>query len=115
LDAYAANDLSVNGTRLILQEEIAFKQRKVWRHGEKSLALMHEGRNLENRIGIEVYQLNLIVMQDVVKEFVGGEVEATLEEGRQDYDFIRIRSRDIFPLCRSPLDHGTVKEKVFVD
>jgi hypothetical protein len=32
LKTYAPNDLLVGGTRLILQEEIIFEQREVWRN-----------------------------------------------------------------------------------
>jgi hypothetical protein len=32
LKAYAPNDLSIGSTRLILQEEIIFEQKKVWRN-----------------------------------------------------------------------------------
>jgi hypothetical protein len=115
LEDYTTNDILVNDARLILQEEIAFKQRKVWRYGKKSFTQMHEDRDLENQIGVEVYQLDLTVMQQIAEEFTSGEVEAVLEEERQDYNFIRIQSRNIFPLCRSPFDHGTFREKVFLN
>jgi hypothetical protein len=55
LEAYTTNDILVNDARLILQEEIAFKQRKVWRYGKKSFTQMHEDRDLENQIRVEVY------------------------------------------------------------
>jgi hypothetical protein len=38
LEAYAANDLSFIDTGLILQQEIAFQEGKIWRHAEKGFA-----------------------------------------------------------------------------
>jgi hypothetical protein len=37
-EAYATNNLPFIGARLILQQEIAFEQGKIWRHTEKGIA-----------------------------------------------------------------------------
>jgi hypothetical protein len=40
LEAYTASNLPVIGTGLILQEEIAFEQGKIGRHGKKGLPII---------------------------------------------------------------------------
>jgi hypothetical protein len=42
---------------------------------------MHGDHNLENRIRVEVYLLDLIVVQDTAGELVGRKAKSTLEEG----------------------------------
>jgi hypothetical protein len=54
----------------------------------------------------------LVVVQETAKEFTGGEAKSVLEEGQEDYNLFGIGSGDIFPLCRSPLEHGVTREKV---
>jgi hypothetical protein len=54
LDAYAANNLSVIGARLILQEEVAFEQGEVWRHDEEDLTQMHKDSDLKNGVRVQM-------------------------------------------------------------
>jgi hypothetical protein len=42
---------------------------------------MHKDGDLENRVRVDVYQLNLIVMQETTEEFIGQEVKSAFEEG----------------------------------
>jgi hypothetical protein len=54
LDAYTANNLSVIGARLILQEEVAFEQGEVWRHDEEDLTHMHKDSDLKNGVRVQM-------------------------------------------------------------
>jgi hypothetical protein len=48
LDTYAANNLEIDRTGMILQEEIAFEQGEVWWHGEEGLAETDKNDNMED-------------------------------------------------------------------
>jgi hypothetical protein len=68
LETYALNNLSVSGTRLILQEEVIFEKRKVRRNPDENLTKMDENGDLNNRVRINMNELNLIVVQESVEE-----------------------------------------------
>jgi hypothetical protein len=63
LKTYTLNNLLVGGTQLIFQEEVIFEQRKIRRNPEKSFTKRDENDNLNNRVGIEMNQLNLVVVK----------------------------------------------------
>jgi hypothetical protein len=63
LKTYTLNNLLVGGTQLIFQEEVIFEQRKIRRNSEKSFTKRDENDNLNNRVGIEMNQLNLVVVK----------------------------------------------------
>jgi hypothetical protein len=54
LEAYAVDNLPFIGAMLILQQEIAFDQGKIWRHGKKGLIEMHKNGNLKDGVRIEI-------------------------------------------------------------
>jgi hypothetical protein len=54
LKTHAPNDLLVGGARLILQEEVIFEQREIWRNPENSFTMMDENGDLKNRVGTEM-------------------------------------------------------------
>jgi hypothetical protein len=70
LETYALNNLSVSGTRLILQEEVIFEKRKVRRNPDENLTKMDENGDLNNRVRINMNELNLIVVQESVEEII---------------------------------------------
>jgi hypothetical protein len=73
LETYALNNLSVSGTRLILQEEVIFEKKKVRRNPNKNLTKMDENGDLNNRVRINMNELNLIVVQESVEEITDAE------------------------------------------
>jgi hypothetical protein len=68
LETYAPNNLPVGGTRLVLQEEVIFKKRKVRRNPEENLAKMDENGNLKNGVRVKMNKLNLVVVQESAEE-----------------------------------------------
>jgi hypothetical protein len=54
LKAYAPNNLTVNGTRLVFQEKIVLEQGKTRGNSKKSFTEMDEYSDLKNGIGIEI-------------------------------------------------------------
>jgi hypothetical protein len=52
------------------------------------------------------------VIKESVEEIIGREAESALKEGGKHHSFIRIVCRKIFTGGRTPLQHGTVWEKV---
>jgi hypothetical protein len=80
LETHAPNNLSVGSTRLIFQEEVVLKQWKVRRTSEKIFAKMDENGNMKNRDGIEMDQLDFVVVKEPVEEVVHQEAKSTQEE-----------------------------------
>jgi hypothetical protein len=68
LETYAPNNLPVGGTRLVLQEEVIFKKRKVRRNPEENLTKMDENGNLKNGVRVKMNKLNLVVVQESAEE-----------------------------------------------
>jgi hypothetical protein len=54
LEAYTANNLPFIGTRLILQQEIAFEHGEIWMDAEKCFAKMHKDNNLKYGVRVEM-------------------------------------------------------------
>jgi hypothetical protein len=63
LQADSPNDLGVGCTRLEFEKEVILEEIKVRFDGEKGLAEVDKDCNLQNRIGMEVYQLNVVMLQ----------------------------------------------------
>jgi hypothetical protein len=68
LETYAPNNLWIGGTRLILQEEVVFEERKVRRNPKENLTKMDKNDNLKNRVRIKINKLDLVVVQESAKE-----------------------------------------------
>lgn len=47
---------------------------------KKSLTKMDKERNLKNGVGVEIINLNLIIVEEATKEVVNGKAKAVLEE-----------------------------------
>jgi hypothetical protein len=54
LEAHPSDNLAINSTQLIFQEEIILEQRKVRGNDKKCLAKMDKDGDLKNRVRIEV-------------------------------------------------------------
>ena len=63
LQADSSNDLGISRTRLKLEEEVVFEEVKVGIDGKEGLAEMDEDGNLKNRVGMKVYQFNVVMLQ----------------------------------------------------
>jgi hypothetical protein len=64
-------------------EEVAPLHKVGW-YPQILLAQMDEQRYCSNVVRNEVYQLQLVVVQETSKEVVSGHIEPTLEEGGED-------------------------------
>jgi hypothetical protein len=80
LNANSSHHLAFSGTGLVLQEEIVFKEGKVWENDEVNLIEMDGDCDLENGVQIQVDKLNLEMIEQAVKEIAGRESESALEE-----------------------------------
>jgi hypothetical protein len=80
LETHAPNNLSVGSTRLIFQEEVVLKQWKVRRTSKKIFAKMDENGDMKNRDGIEMDQLDFVVVKEPVEEVAHREAKSTQEE-----------------------------------
>jgi hypothetical protein len=92
-----------------------FEQREIWKNGKICLIEVDKDNDLKDRIGIQMNQLDFVVMEKVAKKFAGWEAKPTMEEGGENNDFVGVRHGDIFILSRSPLEDGTGRGKVFAD
>jgi hypothetical protein len=115
LHANSSHHLAFSGTGLVLQEEIVFKEGKVWENDEVNLIEMDGDCDLENGVQIQVDKLNLEMIEQAVKEIAGRESESVLEEWFRDYDFFGIGGWDILILGQSPWEDGMRRKKVAID
>jgi hypothetical protein len=114
LDANITDDLSLGSDTLVFQEEVMFEKREIRKDDEISLTQMDKNDNLNDIVWIQMKQLDLVVVKKVVKEFAGGETESALEGG-EHHNFVGVGSRNVFILCRSPLEDDMGGEKVILD
>ena len=63
LQADSSKDLGVGCTRLELEKEVVFKKIKIRRNGKESFAEMDKDGDLQNRVGMKIYQLNVVILQ----------------------------------------------------
>jgi hypothetical protein len=96
LETYAPNNLPVGSTRLVLQEEIVFEKRKVRRNPKEDLAEMDENDDSKNGVRVKINQLNLIVVQESVKEIANRDTKPALEEGGEHHNFFCVGCRNVF-------------------
>jgi hypothetical protein len=68
---------------------------------------------MKNGVWIEMDRFNLVVMEEDVEEIAGRESKSSLEKGGQHHNLFGMRGEDFFILGRPPLNHDTVREKVF--
>jgi hypothetical protein len=68
--------------------------------------------NLENGVRVQMDEFNLIVIKESVEEVTSREAKSVLEEGRENHNLSHIGCRHIFPISRTPLQDGAVREKV---
>jgi hypothetical protein len=68
LETYAPNNLFVCNTRLILQEDVVFEERKVSRNPEENLTMIDKKSDTKNRVRIKMNKLNLLVVQESTEE-----------------------------------------------
>jgi hypothetical protein len=115
LNANSSHHLAFSGAGLVLQEEIVFKEGKVWENDEVNLIEMDGDCDLENGVQIQVDKLNLEMIEQAVKEIAGRESESVLEEWFRDYDFFGIGGWDILILGQSPWEDGMRRKKVAID
>jgi hypothetical protein len=115
LDTNASNHLQFGSAGLVFQKEVMFEQREIWKNGKICLTEVDKDSNLKDRIGMQMNQLDFVVMEKATKKFVGWEAKPTLEEGGENNDFVGVMRWEIFILSRSRLEDDTGREKVFVD
>jgi hypothetical protein len=82
--------LGVGGTRLELKEKVIFEEVKAGLDGEKGLAEMDKDSDLEDGVRVQVYQLDVVMPQELAKEGAAGEAESPLEIGFKNHYFISI-------------------------
>jgi len=56
-------------------------------NAEKSLAKMHKNGNLQDRVGVQIYQFDLVEVEKAAKEVAGGESKPVLDELLKDHRF----------------------------
>jgi hypothetical protein len=78
-------------------------QKKVWRYPQIRLTKMDEHRHYSNGVRDEMYQLQFVVEKETSEEISSGDVEATLEERREDDLLLHIFGRELLPHRRFPL------------
>ena len=61
---------------------------------EIGFAEVDEGGYVEDRVGIEMNQLDLIKIEKTAKEITGRETKPAVEKGFEDYDLVGIRGRE---------------------
>ena len=61
---------------------------------EIGFAEVDEGGYVEDRVGIEMNQLDLIKVEKTAEEIAGWETESAIEKGFKDYDLIGIGGRE---------------------
>jgi hypothetical protein len=83
-------------------EEVA-PQHKVGWYPQILLAQMDEQRYCSNGVRNEVYQLQLVVVQETSKDVVSGHIEPTLEEGGEDDLLLVVLRRERLTGGRLPL------------
>jgi hypothetical protein len=64
---------------------------------------MNKGQHDSYGIGNEIYQLQLVVIQQAAEEISHWEVEAALKEGREDDLLLDIFTRELLPSGSPPL------------
>jgi hypothetical protein len=73
---------------------------------------MDKDDNVENRVGIEMNQLDLVVVKESAEEITDWDTEPMLEEGGEHHNLISIGCRDVLPSGKAPMKHHAVWEKM---
>jgi hypothetical protein len=100
---------------MVFQEEIVLEQGKFCRNPEIGFIKVDKNGDLKNRVRIEMNQLDLVMVQKVVKEITDWKTKPTLEEGGEHHNFICGGCWDVLADGRVPLQHLTVWEKMARD
>jgi hypothetical protein len=103
LEANAAYDHPVCGTRLVFQEEIVFDQGKIWRNPKIGFVEMDKNGDLKNGVRVKMNQFNLVVIQKAAEQIIDWESKSTLEEGGEHHNLVGVGSGDILTSGRTPL------------
>jgi hypothetical protein len=74
----------------------------MWQHTQESFAQMNINRNLKNRIGIQVGQVEVIKIKEAVEERWNGESETSEKKGNVNHGFMGILYRDSDPMTNPP-------------
>jgi hypothetical protein len=72
---------------------------------------MDKDCNLENRVGIEMDQLDLLVIKESVQEITDREAKSVLKERRKHHNILCVGCWDVFHDGRMPLKHSAIREK----
>src|SRR5438105_11431475 len=81
---------------------------------KKCFTKMDEGRNMKDRVGIQVNQLYPVPIQKTSKEATGRQRESPVEEGLKDNHLISIGGREELTIYGVPSDEGLLwQDQIF--
>jgi hypothetical protein len=77
-------------------------QSKMWQDAKKSFAQMNVNGNLQNRIGIQMGQVEPIEIKEAAEEGRNGESETAKKKRNVNHGFMGILCRDSDPMTNPP-------------
>jgi hypothetical protein len=77
-------------------------QTKMWQDAKKSFAQMNVNGNLQNRIGIQMGQVEAIEIKEATEEGRNGESETAEKKRNVNHRFMGILCRDSDPMTNPP-------------
>ena len=102
LQADSSKDLGVVCARLEFEKIVVFKKIEIGRNGKESFAEMDKDGDLQNGVGMKIYQLNVVILQQLTEERTTRETEPPLEIGFEHHYLVCIGGRQFLTLGWSP-------------
>jgi hypothetical protein len=103
--------MAICGVGLVFEKEIMFEDRGVWGNSKENLTEINKDSDFKNRVRIEMYQLDLVVVQKTTKEIAGGKPKCPLEMQLHDQDLLSIGCEDFLTIGCAPLEDELRSEK----
>lgn len=87
LQTESTNDLGIDCARLKLEKKVVHEEVQIGFYAEESFRKVDEDGNLKNRVRVKIYQFNVIIFQQLVKECPAGKAKSPLEIGFEYHYF----------------------------
>ena len=82
------------------------EQSKMGSDTKKSFTMVDEGRNMENQVGIQIYQLNLIKIKKTSEKLTGRQGKSSIKERHEDDHLTGVGGREEFAIRGTPPNEG---------
>src|SRR5438552_3012650 len=91
------------------------EQGEMGSNAKESFTQMDEGGNVEDRVGVQIHQLNPIKMKKTSEKFTGWQSKSPIEEGFKDDHLTSVGGREELPVGGAPSNEGLLRKDLVGD